>query len=108
MGSTDEASKMDAKKKLEFEKEDCGVKVQLDEARDPLENGLEEEEKSEPKSSGSEAESDEEARQEPLIGATGTGPPKTPNLDIQGARARYDSESSTDGGKSPSSDRMKR
>ena len=33
---------------------------------------------------------------------------KTPYLNIQGARPRYDSESSTEGGKSPSTERMKR
>lgn len=102
MGSTEEVTNLEitsAKKKSELDS-----KGQRMSGKDPLENGLEEEEDSMDGKSSTEsdedcASSDSPKRFESKI---------TPSVNIQGARSRNDSDNSSTGGNSPTTDRMKR
>lgn len=113
MGSTEEMTKMrSAKKKLEMSADDDPdsksppKSISGETSPDPLEHGIDDDLKPMPegevKGSSSDAESDTE-------GASKTEEePNSKGIDVQGARQRNDSDSSTESGKSPSSDRMKR
>ncbi|KAB7498564.1 T-complex protein 11-like protein 1 [Armadillidium nasatum] len=114
MGSTEEATKdlnsgTKVSKKLNF---DVGESEEsLMSNKDPLENGLEDDDHTYDKSSSEKDDSDEDGTMKlpemPDSLEVKDNKKATPNMDIQGARARNDSESSSTSGHSPV-DRMKR
>lgn len=113
MGSTEEITKLrSVKKKLEMEGEESDSSKSKgtsgDVSPDPLEHGIDDDLKplaeGEAKSSKSDTESDNESEK----GACKPRDKSPVGIDVQGARFRNDSESSSESGKSPSSERMKR
>lgn len=113
MGSTEEITKLrSVKKKLEMEGEESDSSKSKgtsgDASPDPLEHGIDDDLKplaeGEEKSSKSDTESDNESEK----GACKPRDKSPVGIDVQGARFRNDSESSSESGKSPSSERMKR
>ncbi|RXG59453.1 T-complex protein 11-like protein 1 [Armadillidium vulgare] len=111
MGSTEEATKdlnsgTKVSKKLNFDGEES-----LMSNKDPLENGFEDDDHTYDKSSSEKDDSDEDGAMKlpemPDSLEVKDNKKATPNMDIQGARARNDSESSSTSGHSPV-DRMKR
>ncbi|XP_063608808.1 T-complex protein 11-like protein 1 [Penaeus indicus] len=113
MGSTEEITKMrSVKKKLDMEGEESDSSKSKgtsgDASPDPLEHGIDDDLKplaeGEAKNSKSDTESDNESEK----GACKPRDKSPEGIDVQGARFRNDSESSSESGKSPSSERMKR
>lgn len=111
MGSTDEFSKSHlAKKKLEMSEESDSTPNSKPtsgaSSPDPLEHGIDDDMKpltgAEAKSSGSDSESEPDTSSKQSEGGTSSG------IAVQGARYRVNSESSSENGKSVSSEHSKR
>ncbi|XP_071533954.1 T-complex protein 11-like protein 1 [Panulirus ornatus] len=111
MGSTEEITKLrSVKKKLDLDSDESDSKSNSKNTSgatspDPLEHGIDDDlkplQEGETKSSGSDTESEIEGACKPREKPTG-------GIDVQGARCRDDSESSSESGKSPSSEHSKR
>lgn len=117
MGSTEEITKLrSVKKKLEYdESDDSNEKSKSKDALesvspDPLEHGIDDDLKPLPDSEGKEGgASDVDSESEGACAMKPREDSASAGIDVQGAgRSRVDSESSSESGKSPSSEHTKR